>query len=282
MSQLRGIFPATVTPFDEGSVFDGAAMRRIVKYQLNAGVHGFYLCGGTGEGLLLTTSEHRAVAETVVDEVAGKATVVSHVGAFQTADTLVRAKDAKEVGVDAVAALPPAYFYKPDEQGLVQYYSLLAEEAAPLPVLVYNIPQRTGVTMTPDLYDRLLEIENIIGMKDSSGDVFAIGGFVSQQPDAVIFNGDDTVVLGGLLAGARGGIGLTYNLMPQLFVKLWDAVQAGDMTLAAETQQCINERIAIVIRWEGLAAAKQILAWPSAYAIATAEWGGTGRATQCP
>ena len=196
MSELVGIFPATVTPFDNDGAFDAGAMRRIVRHQLGAGVHGLYVCGGTGEGLLLTTAEHRAVIETVVDEVAGKVPVVSHVGAFQTAETLARARDARAVGVDAVAALPPAYFYKPDDEGLLQYYSVLAEAAAPLPLLIYNIPQRTGVAMTPELYARMLEIENIVGMKDSTGDVYAIGQFVSQRPEAVLFGGADSVLLG--------------------------------------------------------------------------------------
>ena len=261
MSELVGIFPATVTPFDNDGAFDAGAMRRIVRHQLGAGVHGLYVCGGTGEGLLLTTAEHRAVIETVVDEVAGKVPVVSHVGAFQTAETLARARDARAVGVDAVAALPPAYFYKPDDEGLLQYYSVLAEAAAPLPLLIYNIPQRTGVAMTPELYARMLEIENIVGMKDSTGDVYAIGQFVSQRPEAVLFGGADSVLLGTLLAGAHGGIGLSYNLIPQWFVRLWDAVQAADMPAAAAAQQRINACIAAISTVEVVAAAKQALAW---------------------
>ena len=261
MSELRGVFPATVTPYDSDGAFDAAAMRKIVRHQLGAGVHGFYVCGGTGEGLLLTTAEHRAVAEAVVNEVAGEVPVISHVGAFQTAETLARAEDARAIGVDAIAALPPAYFYKPDEEGLVQYYSVLAAAASPLPLLIYNIPQRTGVTMTPDLYARLLEIDNVVGMKDSSGNVFAIGQFASQRPEAVLFSGDDSALVGALLAGASGGIGLTYNLIPQWFVRLWDAVQAADLPAAAAAQNRINECVAAVTSVEVIAAAKQSLAW---------------------
>ena len=261
MSELRGVFPATVTPCDSDGAFDPAAMRKIIRHQLDAGVHGFYICGGTGEGLLLTTAEHRAVAETVVDEVAGKVPVISHVGAFQTADTMERARDALAVGVDAIAALPPAYFYKPDDDGMVPYYTELAAAAAPLPVLIYNIPGRTGVTMTPDLYAKLLEIDNVVGMKDSSGNVFGIGQFVAQRPEAVLFSGDDTQLLAALLAGAGGGIGLTYNMVPQLFVKLWDAVQADDLPTAAATQNRINEFVVVICSVEVIAAAKQTLAW---------------------
>ncbi len=260
MKNLRGIFPATVTPYNKDGAFDAPAMRKIIRHQLEAGVHGFYLCGGTGEGLLLKREEHREVVETVIDEVGGKVPVISHVGAFQTDETLARAEDARNAGVDAMSALPPAYFYQPDEKALVRYYARLAE-AAVLPLLIYNIPARTGVTMTPELYGELLDIDNIIGMKDSSGDVFSIGRFVAQRPDATVFNGEDTVLLGGLLAGACGGIGLTYNLMPRWFVQIWDAVQDGDMPAAAALQERINECIAVVISVEGLASAKQIMAW---------------------
>ena len=261
MSELRGVYPATVTPCDSNGGFDAAAMRKIICHQLDAGVHGFYLCGGTGEGLLLTTAEHRTVVETAVDEVAGKVPVISHVGAFQTADTMERAKDALAIGVDAIAAVPPSYFYKPDDEGMLLHYTELAAAAAPLPVLIYNIPGRTGVTMTPDLYAKLLEIDNVVGMKDSSGSVFGIGQFVAQCPQAVLFSGDDTQLLAALLPGAGGGIGLTYNVIPQLFVQLWDNVQAGDLPAAAATQNRINEFVAAIIRVEVIAAAKQTMAW---------------------
>lgn len=261
MTELRGVYPAIVTAFDSDGAFDEMAMRKIIRHQLTAGVHGFYSCGGTGEGLLLTTAEHRAVAETMVDEVAGKARVISHVGAFQTADALARAKDAREIGVDAIAALPPAYFYKPDDEGMLQYYTVLAAAAAPLPLLIYNIPGRTGVTMTQELYGKLLEIDNVVGMKDSSGNIFEIGQFVAQRPDATMFSGDDTSLLAALLAGAGGGIGLTYNLMPQLFVRLWDAVQAADLPAAAATQNRINEVVTAIVSVEVVAAAKQTMAW---------------------
>lgn len=260
MSNLRGIFPATVTPYDKSGTFDPVAMRKVIGHQLRAGVHGFYLCGGTGEGLLLKREEHRAVVETVIDEVGGKVPVISHVGAFQTDGALGRAEDARNAGVDAISALPPAYFYTPDEKEIVHYYRKLAEAAA-LPLLIYNIPARTGVTMTTKLYEDLLNIDDIIGMKDSTGDLFAIGKFIAQRPEATLFNGEDTVLLGGLMAGACGGIGLTYNLMPRWFVQLWDAVQDGNMAEAAELQEKINKCISILLNFNLIAAAKQMMAW---------------------
>lgn len=260
MKQLRGIYPATVTPFDRRGQFDVRAMRGIVDYQLRAGVDGFYICGGTGEGLLLTVAERQAVLEAVLDQLQGRATVIAHIGAFQTADTLALAKHASEVGADAIAALPPAYFYKPDTLALIRYYSAVAEVSR-VPLLVYNIPSRVGITMTQDLFDRLLAIKNVVGMKDSSGDVYALGLLFVGGRNPIIFEGKDEVLLPGLLAGASGGIGATYNIMPELFVKLWRAFCARDLGEVAQTQLRINELISALLVVDLIAGVKQTLAW---------------------
>ncbi len=259
--ELRGIYPAIITPFDAEGAYDAGAMRRIVRHQLDAGVDGFYVSGGTGEGLLLTPEERRSALETVLDEVKGRAGVIAHVGAFQTADTLALASHAGEVGADAIAALPPAYFYRPDTLGLVRYYSAVAE-ASSVPLLIYNIPQRVGITMTRDLFDRLLEVPNIVGMKDSSGDISSLGLFLAGEKRPLIFNGEDQLLSYGLLAGACGGIGATYNMMPQLFVKLWRAFEAKDLEALARTQLRINELISAVSGVDVFPGRlKQTLAW---------------------
>jgi len=261
MRKLEGIYPAVVTPFDREGQFSAAAMRRIVQHQLAAGVHGCYVCGGTGEGMLLTVDERKAALETVLDEVAGQAGVIAHIGAFQTADTLTLARHASEAGVDAIAAIPPAYFFKPDTLGLVRYYTAL-DEASSVPILVYNIPQRTGVNMTQELFDQLLELPNVVGMKESSGNIFSLSLFFTGGKRPVIFEGEDTVLLPGLMMGACGGIGATYNLWPQLFVKLWDAFRAKDMDAASQTQLRINELInAFLGHGDFFTGVKQVMAW---------------------
>ncbi|MBI5879755.1 MAG: dihydrodipicolinate synthase family protein [Chloroflexi bacterium] len=260
MRPLKGICPAIVTPFDSRGDFDPAAMRRIVQHQLAAGVDGFYVGGGTGEGLLLTRAEREALLETVIDEVRGRALVIAHIGAFQTAETLALARHASDIGADAIAALPPGYFYRPDATGLVRYYTAVAE-ASRVPLLVYNIPQRTGIGMTRELLDRLLAIPNIVGMKDSSGNVYALGLFFAGGKQPVIFQGEDTVLLAGLVAGACGGIGATYNIMPELFVELWRAYQANDLQAAARTQARVNTIIDALLVVDLFGGIKQTLAW---------------------
>ena len=260
MKTLRGIFPATVTPFAEDGRFDSQAMRKIVAHQIDAGVHGLYICGGTGEGLLMTVEERQEALEVVLDEVDGRAAVITHIGAFSTKDTVALARHASGTGADGVAALPPAWFYQPDDDGLLRYYGEIAD-ASQLPLLVYNIPQRTGIAMTEALFERLLKLDNVVGMKDSSGDLFSLGHFLGIGTDPVIFEGDDAVLLPALLAGATGGIGGSYNVMPGLFVELWEAVQVKDTDAAAATQLRINEIIRALMVVDTIVAVKQTLSW---------------------
>lgn len=260
MRELKGIFPATATPFGSDGRFDPQAMRKIVRHQVDAGVHGLYICGGTGEGLLMTVEERKEALETVLDEVAGRTTVIAHIGAFRTDETVALARHAGQAGADAIAALPPAYFYKPDEEGLVRYYAEVAD-ASDLRLLIYNIPARTGIAMTESLFERLLALDNIVGMKDSSGDIFSLGHFLTIGDDPVIFEGEDTVLLPAMLAGAHGGIGATYNIMPQLFVRLWDTLQAKDIDEAAGIQHRINEIIRAVLVVDTFGGVKQTMSW---------------------
>jgi len=257
---IAGIYPATVTPFGSDGFFSPDAMRKIIRHQLNAGVDGFYLCGGTGEGLLLTREEREAALECVIDEVDGSAGVIAHVGAFQTAETLALTRHASLAGADAIAALPPSYFYKPDHLGLVQYYTAVAE-ASDLPLLIYNIPQRTGVAMTEELFEEMLALPNVIGMKDSTGDIEALETFLKIGDNPVIFEGEDTAVLPALKAGAAGGVGATYNMMPQLFVKLHRALKAGDTDTAESTQARITEIIMALLEVDVISGVKQIVNW---------------------
>jgi len=262
MRELRGIYPATVTPYDRDGGFDAKAMTRIIRHQMAAGVHGLYVTGGTGEGVLLTVDERKRVIDTAVEEAAGRIGIIAHVGAFQTADTIASARHASAAGVDAIAALPPAYFFKPDELALERYYRELAA-ASSVPLLIYNIPQRTGITMTPSLFEKLMSVDNIIGMKDSSGNIFSMQGFLEiGDTPPTIFSGEDTLLLSGLMAGAVGGIGLTYNLMPGIYVELWNAFEAKDLSTAAQHQARANQITrAFACTSDGIAATKHIMAW---------------------
>ena len=261
MDNLRGIFPATVSTFDMDGRFDPVSMRRIVRHQIDAGVDGLYVCGGTGEGLLMNFKERQDLLETVLDETRGDVTVIAHVGAFQIPETIALARHASGIGVDAISALPPSYFYKPDEISQINYYKSIAQ-VSEVPLLIYNIPQRTGIAMTEVLYEELIQVDNIIGMKDSSGDIYTLGHLAGKWKESVIFEGEDGLLLPGLIAGAIGGIGASYNLMPDLFVQLWEAYQGKNIDKAAGIQARINEIIqALLISPDLIGGIKQVLAW---------------------
>ena len=261
MDNLHGIFPATISTFDMEGRFDPVSMRRIVRHQIDAGVHGLYVCGGTGEGLLMNFKERQELLETVLDETRGDVTVIAHVGAFQIPETIALAQHASEIGADAISALPPSYFYKPDEISQVNYYKSIAE-ASEAPLLIYNIPQRTGITMTEPLYDELIQIDNVIGMKDSSGDIYTLGHLANKWKESVIFEGEDSLLLPSLIAGAIGGIGASYNLMPELYVQLWEAYRGNNIDKAAEIQAKVNEVIrALLISPDLIGGIKQVLGW---------------------
>ncbi len=260
MIEIKGTYSATVTLCDSDGAYDLGAMRKVVQHQLEAGLDGFYLCGGTGEGMLLTVEERKAVLETVMDEVNGRAGIIVHVGAFRTAETLELVRPASEAGVDAIASLPTAYFHKPDRLALVRFYTAL-NDAASVPILIYNIPQRTEITMTQDLFDELLQLEYVVGMKDASGNIFSLGLFFTEDKKPIILEGEDTVVLSALLAGARVGIGLTYNLWPHHFSTLWKQFRAKDFEAAAKTQAHINEPIDALLQTDMFGGIKQVMAW---------------------
>lgn len=262
MMSFKGNYSPLVTPLTGEDRIDLPALRKIVEYQLDAGMDGFYVCGGTGEGLLLTVSERKEILETVLDEVDDRAGVIAHIGAFQTADTLELARHAGEAGADAIAAIPPAYFYKPDTLGLVNYYTQVAG-ASTAPLFVYNIPQRVGISMTAELFDRLMSVPNIVGMKDSSGDLYAMGLLFSGGREPLIFEGNETLVLPALLFGACGAIGTSHNLTPRLFAKMWQVYQAGDIEHAARIQLRINELLNAIIPVTGpiLNGLKEIMEW---------------------
>ncbi len=261
MKELKGIYPAIMTPFDaQGAVSEGS-LRKMVNHALGIGVDGFYVCGGGGEGLLLTVAERQRVLEIVLDEVNGRASVIAHVGAFQIPDALALASHAGQAGADAVASMPPAYFYLPNLDGLVQFYEQVAE-ASRLPLLAYNIPGRIPINLDTPTFERLIRIPGVVGLKDSSGNLAQITlTAMIDESRIIVFNGEDQVLWYGLMAGCVGGIGSTYPVMLEVFVDLYRAFVAGDSARGLQLQRQINQTIRELLKFNTLAALKQILKW---------------------
>ena len=261
MKELKGIYPAIMTPFDAQGAVSETGLRKMVQHALEVGVNGFYVCGGGGEGLLLTVAERQQVLEIVLDAVKGKVPVIAHVGAFQIPDAIRLARHAGQAGADAVASMPPAYFYLPNLDGLVQFYQQVAE-AAGRPVLAYNIPGRIPINLDTRTFERLIRIPGVVGLKDSSGNLAQITLTAAIDDGRIIvFNGEDQVLWYGLMAGCVGGIGSTYPVMLKVFVDLYRAFLARDWDRGLELQRGINRTVRVLAGFNVLAALKQILKW---------------------
>ena len=234
MQELHGVYPALITPFDKAGGVNGTVVKEIVDWHLEAGVNGFYICGGTGEGLLLSAQERKLMLEATVRAASGRGKVIAHVATLDTATTIDLAKHAAANGAAAVSVLPPIY-YKVDSLGLMEHYRLIAS-AARLPLFVYHIPALTGKSMSVDEMQRLLEIPNVRGLKFSDYDHFTMHRIRLLRDDLVVYSGNDEVFLSALNMGANGGIGLSYNFMPQVYVGIYQAFLADDIRRARELQ----------------------------------------------
>lgn len=256
---LRGIFPALLTPLSEdGSEVNYVALRQLVELQINCGVHGFFVCGGSGEGILLTPHERRQILETVIDQAKGRAHIIAHVGAISTAQAQELAEHAASLAVDAIAAIPPIYF-KVDGAALRDHYRLIAEAAGDTPLWVYNIPSATGVEITAAVMADLRSIPTVSGIKYSSYNLFDMKRIIGLSPEITVHSGFDEVCVAGLTMGAHGAIGSTYNVLPSTFVDLYNAAAAGDWAKAQQIQGRANQVIQALIAVPLIAGMKVIL-----------------------
>ncbi len=255
---LKGIYPALFTPYDESGSLSEKMLRRIIAAQVAAGVDGIYLCGGTGEGLLLTAAERKRAAEIAVQEANGRVKVVVHVGSIATGDCVELARHAEQVGVDAISSVPP-FYYGVSVDGIRQHYAQIAA-ACKLPLILYNIPTAVSVTVTPDMMARFLDVPTVRGIKFSSYHLFHMWQILQLDSGRLsVFSGNDEVMLGALAMGAHGAIGLTVNLMPGLYRDLYRNVTSGDLAAGRCLQDYANQVIAILLRYPVIPAAKEAM-----------------------
>ena len=257
LSNLRGILPATVTPFDEAGRFVPAVFARLLERLYAAGVHGVYVCGSTGEGLLQSREQRQEIVERTMACTPRDRTVIVHVGAASLEDALALSAHAARAGAHAISSLPPtsAQFSFVD---LHRYYEALAG-GSDLPLIVYYFPDVAPSISTAEQLETLCGLPNVIGVKFTDFDLFRMGNLA--RPGRCIFNGRDEVLAAGLLMGADGGIGTFYNLLPELFVEIYDAAIAGRWDAARAAQRRVNELIRITLAFPLFPAVKQMLAW---------------------
>ena len=250
MSNIRftGVMPALVTPFDAEGHVKRKSVEQLMNWHLSTGMKGFYICGSTGEGPALMRSTRMEMAEAAVEAARGRGVIIDHIGAPNIHDALALVKHATETGVDAISSLAPTYSFKYTEDELTDYYRCIAD-ATDKPVLVYATAAM-GVGNFARLMARLIEIPNVIGVKFTIRDYFEMRKTKEVNGgDINLINGPDETLLCGLVMGADGGIGTTYNVMPDWYVKLYDAFRAGDLATAQEYQFKCNRVTDALIRY---------------------------------
>ena len=231
---FKGVITALITPLRDGNV-DEAAFEALLERQIAAGVHGVVPVGTTGESATLTTEEHKALVERCVALARGRVRVIAGAGATATGKAIELVRHAKTVGADGALVVTP-YYNRPSQEGLRAHFEAIAE-AVQLPVLLYNVPGRTGVDLADATVAALAAHPNIVGIKDATGDMGRVSWMranISGQFDLI--SGDDASFLGYVAHGGVGVISVTSNVAPEAMVALWNALQAGDLALARSWQ----------------------------------------------
>jgi len=229
MSELVGVCVPVCTPFDAtGEQTDEAALRDHIDAMIESGVHIVLVCGGTGEFAYLRQAEKRRIVEIASMHIDGRIQFMVQTSAINTADTIENTMHAFDHGADACMILPP-YFEGPDMEGVYQHYAAIAA-AVDVPIMVYNIPQHSGIDIQPAFFKRLLEIDQIRYIKDSTGDLIRIQELLGTG--GTVFNGGDPITFQALVAGCPGCVWGAVNAMPREAVRLFDLVQTGRLNEA--------------------------------------------------
>ncbi|MHC1785647.1 MAG: dihydrodipicolinate synthase family protein [Christensenellales bacterium] len=256
-----GIFPAFYACYDDLGEISPSRTQSLARHLLAQGASGLYVNGSSGECIYLSVAERKVVLENVVEAVKGKMTLIAHVAANNTRDSVELARHAENLGVDAIAAIPPIYFHLP-EHAIAKYWNDMSSAAPKTDFVIYNIPQLAGVALTLPLYREMLRNPRVKAVKNSSMPVQDIQMFKDAGEGRItVFNGPDEQFVAGRMMGADGGIGGTYAAMPRLFVKADALVDAGQLVQAQELQNEICRIIYALCAVKGsmYAAIKELL-----------------------
>lgn len=228
---FTGVGTALVTPFTKTGALDEAGVRRLGRRQIDAGVHFLCPCGTTGESPTLTDAERTRIVEILVDEAKGAVPILVGAGGNNTAEIIHQADAMRRVGANGLLSVTP-YYNKPTQEGLYQHYRAIAE-STPLPIIVYNVPGRTGVNVDVATLARLAQIPNIIGVKEASGNVTQMCEICRALPtDFIVLSGDDALTLPLMAVGGRGVISVASNEIPSEMTELVEAAERGDFAAA--------------------------------------------------
>jgi len=244
LEKYKGIIPAFYACYDDEGNISKERTMKLVEFLIEKGVTGLYVGGSSGECIYHSVQDRKETLEAVMEASKGRLTIIAHVACNNTKDSCELARHAEALGVDAIAAIPPIYFRLP-EKAIAKYWNDISAAAPNTDFVIYNIPQLAGVALTMSLFDEMLKNPKVIGVKNSSMPIQDIQMFKRQAKmngrDIVIFNGPDEQFVGGRLIGAEGGIGGTYGVMPEVYVKLDELIKNGEFEKARELQDAANE-----------------------------------------
>ncbi len=241
LNLLKGIYVPILTPMDEKENVDIEKLKKQINFVIDGGVSGILAHGSNSEFYMFDDEDYELITKTIVDEVKGRVPVIMGIGAIRTSKCIRLAKMGEKIGVDGIALLQPM-FLKPTEEELYLHYKTVAESIEELPLLIYNNP-RIGYTLSADLVEKLARnVKNIVGIKDSSGDINQLLEFIRRTRDIEfkIFGGKDTLLFSSLTVGAVGGVCTAANIFPELVTSIYNKYKEGDLKESLELQFKLN------------------------------------------
>lgn len=240
MVELKGIVVPIVTPMNEDETINTDELRRQVDRQIEAGIHGIFPFGTNGEGYILNFDEKKLVLQTVIDQVAGRVPVYAGTGCISTKETIEQCKMAMDCGADVLSVITPS-FAKASQHELIVHYETVAAAVPEAPIVLYNIPARTGNALAPETVAELAKIDNIVGAKDSSGDWTNLSAYIelTKDMDFAVLSGNDSLILKALQAGAKGAIAGCANVYPKNMVGIYENFKKGDIEAAQKCQDAV-------------------------------------------
>lgn len=238
--EIKGIITAMVTPFHEDESLDLDSAKKMANWLIEKGVHGLFIAGTNGEFHLLTDDEKVELTKAVKEATNGRVPVIAGAGCCGTKHTIELSKKLKEAGADALSLVTP-YYLVPNQEDLYQHFKTIAE-SVDIPFLLYNIPGQTGCKIEPDTANRLADVKNIIGIKDSGGDFDTQLAYIeiSKKKDFIVLNGSDSLMLKAFKAGAAGSVAATSNVIPEIEVELYEDFLKGDLEHAQHQRDLMD------------------------------------------
>lgn len=256
MNKFKGIYTALLTPFDKCGKINEKALEKLVRFNIEKGVDGFYVGGSTAEAFLMSADERKYIYEIVKGSAKDK-TLIAHVGSLNEMEAINLAKHAEKLGYDAISSVSP-FYYKFSFDEIKEYYMRIAS-ATSLGMIVYNFPAFSGVNLGINEFSQFLDKDEFIGVKHTSNDYFLMEQIKSAYPHKVIYNGYDEMFMAGLSMGADGGIGSTYNFMADKFVAIRSLFEQGMLNEAQKIQKDVNKIVAVLCRLGVMQTEKEVL-----------------------